>query len=86
MEILKWTKNFTFYTEKLCQNLINRSETQISIKEVELEKNFIFNKYEAEFLMIIELLPKNQLKLLKAISIEKESSNQQLLISYRNII
>lgn len=85
-EILYWTKSQINYTRKLCEKIFNYSDKKIDVnlvKKVELQ---LIDDYSWEYEAIINLLTKNQLNLLIAISKEnsvKRPMSKDFIFRYR---
>jgi Ni2+-binding GTPase involved in maturation of urease and hydrogenase len=73
--LLKWTKQESFYTHFICNTLFNNNAKSINERVVEASKQKCLKHFEPSYLYFKKILSWNQWKLLVAISKEGEASN-----------
>lgn len=84
-DIILWTKDHTFYTQALCNEVFIRSGSTIHDKDISEAKNVILRLNEDRFLEIQRLVTPSQWNLMKAIAKEstlKQPTAQAFLTKY----
>lgn len=77
--IIEWTKGYTYYTQRLCNEVFARSGDKAGREEVVAAINSIFDSQRDRFQEIQRLITKAQWKMLKAIA--REGSVTQITSS-----
>ena len=66
--IIEWTKGYTYYTQRLCNEVFARSGEKVGREDVVSAINAIFDSQRDRFQEIQRLITKSQWKMLKAIA------------------
>ena len=68
--ILEWTRDYTYYTQKVCNKVFEISAKQVRMEDVYSSISFILDSEKERFLEIRRLITRSQWKMLKAIAAE----------------
>ncbi|MBO7510301.1 MAG: ATP-binding protein [Bacteroidales bacterium] len=68
--ILEWTRDYTYYTQKVCNKVFEISAKQVRMEDVYSSISFILDSEKERFLEIRRLITRSQWKMLKAIASE----------------
>ena len=68
--ILEWTRDYTYYTQKVCNRVFEISAKQVRMEDVYSSIAFILDSERERFLEIRRLITRSQWKMLKAIASE----------------
>ncbi|MCR4565365.1 MAG: ATP-binding protein [Bacteroidales bacterium] len=68
--ILEWTRDYTYYTQKVCNKVFEISAKQVRMEDIYSSISFILDSERERFLEIRRLITRSQWKMLKAIAAE----------------
>lgn len=69
--IIEWTRDHTYYTQRLCNEVFSISENRVNDKDIQTAINTILDQEKERFQEIRRLITSSQWKMLKAIAIEQ---------------